>query len=81
MMSLGELKAKAGATGYMNICLDAPGALPVNLAQWRGISTGETQRTYQGLPAVVTAQVAYHLEGNKVRAKRAGDKELWYVLS
>jgi len=80
-MNLEQLKEKARAAGYTKIRLDAEGALPVDLTQWRGIATAETWRTHHGLPAVVTRQVVYHLEGNKVRAKRAGDKEFQYILT
>lgn len=79
-MNLEELKEKALAAGYTKIRLDAEGAPPVGLAQWRGKATGETWGTHQSLPAVVTRQVVYHLDGNKVRTKRAGDKEFWYIL-
>jgi hypothetical protein len=80
-MSLDELKQKARMAGYTKICLHAEGARPVDLAQWRGVAAGETWGTLEGLQAVVTGQVVYHLEGNRVRANRAGDKEFWYVLT
>jgi hypothetical protein len=81
-MNLDELKGRARVAGYTNICLDEKRAYPVSLAEWRGIAPGEAWATHQGLQAVLTRQVAYDLEGNKVRAKRAGDKEFfWYVLS
>lgn len=80
-MNLEKLKEKARAAGYTKIRPDAEGASPVDLAQWRGIATGETWGTHQGLPAVVTRQVVYNLEGNKVRAKRAGNKEFQYILT
>jgi hypothetical protein len=80
-MNLQELKEKARAAGYTQICLDAEGARPVSLAQWQGVATGETWGTHQGLPAVLTRQVMYYLEGNKVLARRAGDKEFQYILT
>lgn len=80
-MNLEELKEEARTAGYTRICLDAEGARPVSLAQWPGVATGETRGTFHGLPAVVTRQVVYDLEGNRVRAKRAGDQEFWYVLT
>ena len=80
-MNLDELKENARTAGYTKIRGDAEGAPLVDLAQWQGVGTGETRGTFQGLLAVVTKQVGYHLEGNKIRAKRAGDKELWYVLT
>jgi hypothetical protein len=80
-MNLEELKEKPRAAGYTQICPDAEGARPVSLAQWCGVAAGDTRGTRRGLPAVVTRQVVYHLEGNKVRAKGAGDKEFWYVLT
>lgn len=80
-MNLEELKEKARAAGYTQICLDPEGARPVSLAQWRGVATAETWGTYHDLPAVLTRQVTYYLEGNNVRARRAGDKEFRYVLT
>jgi hypothetical protein len=80
-MNLEQLKEKARTAGYTKIRGDAEGAPLINLAQWRGVATGESRGTHQGLPAVVTRQVAYHLEGNRVRAKRAGDREFWYILT
>jgi hypothetical protein len=80
-MNLEELKENALAAGYTKIRPDSEGVPPVDLAHWPGIATGETWGTHQGLPAVVTRQVVYHLEGNKVRAKRAVDKEFQYILS
>ena len=80
-MNLEEVKQKAKAAGYTKIRLNAEGARPVDLAQWRGVGTGETRGTLQGLPGVVTRQVVYHLEGNEVRAKRAGDREFQYIVT
>jgi hypothetical protein len=80
-MNLEELNEKARTAGFTKIRGDAEGAPLVDLGQWRGLATGEAHGTLQGLPAVVTRQVVYHLEGNRVRAKRAGDREFWYVLS
>ena len=80
-MNLAELKEKARAAGYTKIRLNAEGAPPVDLAHWRGVSTGESWNSHLGLPAVVTRQVVYRLEGNKVLAKRAGDKEVEYILA
>ncbi|HVA00081.1 MAG TPA: hypothetical protein VMV34_00345 [Terriglobia bacterium] len=80
-MNLEELKEKARAAGYTKIRPEAECAPPADLAQWPGVATGETWETHQGLSAVVTRQVMYRLEGNKVRAKRAMDKEFQYILS
>lgn len=80
-MNLEEVKERARAAGYTQICLDAKGARPVSLAQWPGVATGENWGTHHDLPAIVTRQVVYHLEDNKVRARRAGDKEFCYLLT
>lgn len=80
-MNLDELKQKALAAGFTKICRDAEGAPPVSLATWRGVSADEVWRKFESLPAIVAKQVVYHLEGNKVRAKRAVDKQFWYILS
>ena len=80
-MNLEELKEEARTAGYTRIRGDVEGAPVVDLGQWLGVATGEAREMLQGLPAVLTRQVVYRLEGNKVRAKRAGEQEFWYVLS
>jgi hypothetical protein len=71
-MTVDELKA--GARKYKEIKPDGDNAKWVPLESWKGFSASTDVH-------LVSAQVSYYLEGNRVLVRKAlDDKEYWYTL-
>ena len=71
---LDELKSEAKNLSYTRIRRDGD-------TQWRPLESWGGFSASTGV-ALMTVQVVYYLEGNRVRVRRAlDDQEYWYTLS